>query len=117
MLRRVSSFSGDIADHYASFRRGFALSALDLVVARLGVGPDDLVVDLGCGTGQLALPLSSRVRHVLDAHAAMSLSQLEAGNGPFSDPNTISRSWWRVRSMCSRIALAAASGSLSRTAL
>lgn len=38
---------------------------MDFVVARLGVGSDDLVVDLGCGTGQFALPLSSRVRHVL----------------------------------------------------
>lgn len=59
------SFSGEVADYYASFRRGFAPAALDFVVARLGVEPDDLVVDLGCGTGQLALPLSSRVRHVL----------------------------------------------------
>jgi ubiquinone/menaquinone biosynthesis C-methylase UbiE len=59
------SFSGDIADYYATHRRGFAPRALEFVVARLGVGPADLVVDLGCGTGQLALPLSSRVRRVL----------------------------------------------------
>lgn len=61
----VSFFSGDVADYYARFRRGFAGPALDFVAARLGAGRDDLVVDLGCGTGQLALPLSLRVRHVL----------------------------------------------------
>lgn len=59
------SFSGDLAEYYARYRRGFGPHALEFVVARLGVGPQDLVVDLGCGTGQLALPLSFRVRRVL----------------------------------------------------
>lgn len=59
------SFSGDVADYYVDFRRGFADPALSFVADRLAVGPEDLVVDLGCGTGQLALPLASRVRHVL----------------------------------------------------
>ena len=58
-------FSGDVADHYARFRRGYSGSALSFVVDRVQVGPGDLVVDLGCGTGQLALPLAGRVRHVL----------------------------------------------------
>jgi SAM-dependent methyltransferase len=58
-------FSGDVVDHYARFRRGYPQPALMFVVDRLQVGPDDLVVDLGCGTGQLALPLAGRVRHVL----------------------------------------------------
>jgi ubiquinone/menaquinone biosynthesis C-methylase UbiE len=39
--------------------------ALEFVVDRLGVSSRDLVVDLGCGTGQLAIPLAERVRHVL----------------------------------------------------
>jgi SAM-dependent methyltransferase len=58
-------FAGDAADHYARFRRGYSGAALEFVLDRLGVGSDDLVVDLGCGTGQLALPLAVRVRHLL----------------------------------------------------
>lgn len=59
------TFAGEIADYYASFRRGFAPPALEFVVDQVEASPDELVVDLGCGTGQLAVPLSSRVRHVL----------------------------------------------------
>jgi ubiquinone/menaquinone biosynthesis C-methylase UbiE len=59
------TFTGDIADYYASFRRGFGPAALAFVVNRLEVGPGELVMDLGCGTGQLAVPISSHVRHVL----------------------------------------------------
>jgi SAM-dependent methyltransferase len=59
------TFAGDIADYYARFRRGFGPAAVDFLVDRLQVDPDGLVVDLGCGTGQLAIPLSARVRHVL----------------------------------------------------
>ena len=59
------TFAGDIAGYYANFRRGYPPAALDFVVDALGVGADDLIVDLGCGSGQLTIPLASRVRHVL----------------------------------------------------
>ncbi|OLT14507.1 hypothetical protein BJF78_18770 [Pseudonocardia sp. CNS-139] len=59
------TFAGEIADHYARYRRGFGPAALAFVRERLRAGPDALVVDLGCGTGQLAVPLSAHVRHVL----------------------------------------------------
>jgi SAM-dependent methyltransferase len=59
------TFSGEIADYYATYRRGYPTAALDFVVDSLGVGADDLVVDLGCGSGQLAIPLATRARHVL----------------------------------------------------
>jgi trans-aconitate methyltransferase len=58
-------FSGEAADHYARYRRGYPPAALEFVLDRLGVCSGDLVVDLGCGTGQLAIPLAGRVRHVL----------------------------------------------------
>jgi 23S rRNA (adenine-N6)-dimethyltransferase len=35
------------------------------VVARAGVGPDDLVLDLGAGTGALTLPLAARAGRVV----------------------------------------------------
>lgn len=59
------TFTGEIADYYATYRRGYPAAALDFVVDSLGVGPDDLIVDLGCGSGQLTIPLATRVRHVL----------------------------------------------------
>lgn len=59
------TFSGDVADYYTHYRRGFDPPALAFVTDLLDVDPGGLVVDLGCGTGQLAIPLSTRVRHVL----------------------------------------------------
>jgi SAM-dependent methyltransferase len=59
------TFTGEIADYYASYRRDYPAAALDFVADSLGVGADDLIVDLGCGSGQLTIPLATRVRHVL----------------------------------------------------
>ncbi len=59
------SFAGEIAEYYARFRRGYPPAALDFLVDALGVGADDLIIDLGCGSGQLTIPLAARVRHVL----------------------------------------------------
>ena len=59
------TFAGEVADYYARFRRGYPPSVTDFLVDELGVGAEDVVVDLGCGTGQLAIPLASRVRHVV----------------------------------------------------
>jgi ubiquinone/menaquinone biosynthesis C-methylase UbiE len=38
---------------------------VDSLVAALELGNDDVVADLGCGTGQLTLPLAERVRAVV----------------------------------------------------
>ncbi|MFG1778926.1 class I SAM-dependent methyltransferase [Micromonospora sp. NPDC049048] len=38
---------------------------LDALVEAFGLGADDTVVDLGCGTGQLSLPLAARVGAVV----------------------------------------------------
>jgi SAM-dependent methyltransferase len=60
-----SDFSGETAGYYAKYRRGYPASAVDAIVREFGLGTDDLVVDLGCGTGQLSLPLAARVRAVV----------------------------------------------------
>jgi SAM-dependent methyltransferase len=57
----VASFSGPVAECYAQFRRGYPDSTVSGIVSRLGLAPDDIVVDLGCGTGLLTLPLA---RHI-----------------------------------------------------
>lgn len=59
------TFAREFAGYYTTYRRGYPAAALDFVVDSLGVGPDDLIVDLGCGSGQLTIPLATRVRHVL----------------------------------------------------
>ncbi|MFJ8009896.1 class I SAM-dependent methyltransferase [Streptomyces fagopyri] len=58
-------FSGEVAEYYAKYRRGYSRQVLDALQAALELDTDDVVLDLGCGTGQLALPLASRVRSVI----------------------------------------------------
>jgi SAM-dependent methyltransferase len=57
-------FGGEVAAFYARFRRGYPPAFVDLLTRALRLGPDDVVADLGCGTGQLTLPLAGRVRAV-----------------------------------------------------
>ncbi|HCA87792.1 MAG TPA: SAM-dependent methyltransferase [Streptomyces sp.] len=58
-------FSGDVAEYYARFRRGYPDQVLDTLQEFFALTTDDTVLDLGCGTGQLAIPLASRVRSVI----------------------------------------------------
>lgn len=58
-------FSGDVATYYAQYRRGYPPAAVDAITEAFALTTDDLVVDLGCGTGQLSLPLATRVRAVV----------------------------------------------------
>jgi len=56
-----SDFAGSTASHYASFRRDVPDALLDQIVSRLALSARDRVLDLGCGTGQVAVPLAARV--------------------------------------------------------
>lgn len=60
-----AGFSGEVATYYARHRRGYPPEVLDALVAAFGLGSADTVVDLGCGTGQLSLPLAGRVGTVI----------------------------------------------------
>lgn len=48
----------ETARFYARYRPPYPAELLDGLVAEFGLGPGTDVLDLGCGTGQLALPLS-----------------------------------------------------------
>jgi SAM-dependent methyltransferase len=55
-------FHGEVADFYQRYQRGYPAAVIDALAGAFGLTGDDLVVDLGCGTGQLTLPLAGRVR-------------------------------------------------------
>jgi SAM-dependent methyltransferase len=58
-------FSGEVATYYARHRRGYPPAVVDAIAEAFALTTDDLVVDLGCGSGQLSLPLAMRVRAVV----------------------------------------------------
>ncbi|GAA0900548.1 class I SAM-dependent methyltransferase [Virgisporangium ochraceum] len=58
----LRGFSGDVAQNYARFRRGYPSPVVDALAEAFALDRTDVVVDLGCGTGQLTLPLAGRVR-------------------------------------------------------
>ncbi|MFD0204643.1 MULTISPECIES: class I SAM-dependent methyltransferase [Saccharothrix] len=58
-------FRGDVADYYHRYRRGYPPEVFDALVEVFALTPDDVAVDLGCGTGQVTVPLADRVRAVV----------------------------------------------------
>jgi len=63
MTSRASSF-GRRAAEYDRSRPEYSPAAIDLAVARLGLGADSDVLDLGAGTGKLTRPLVERFARV-----------------------------------------------------
>jgi SAM-dependent methyltransferase len=53
-------FRGNVVDFYHRFRRGYPPEVIDSLAGAFRLTADDIVVDLGCGTGQLTLPIAQR---------------------------------------------------------
>lgn len=75
----ASDFAGSTAEHYRRYRRDVPEVVLAQLCEALGLTRDDRVLDLGCGTGQVAVPISARVGAVIavDPEPDM-LAQLDA---------------------------------------
>ncbi|KQS97341.1 methyltransferase domain-containing protein [Cellulomonas sp. Leaf395] len=54
-------FTGEVVEYYAKYRRGYPPEVADRIAAAFSLTPDDIAVDLGCGTGQLTTVLAERV--------------------------------------------------------
>jgi trans-aconitate methyltransferase len=60
-------FGGEAAGYYHQCRHGYPSAVIDALVAAFKLTGQDVIVDLGCGTGQLTLPMARHVRAVIGA--------------------------------------------------
>jgi ubiquinone/menaquinone biosynthesis C-methylase UbiE len=58
-------FGGEAAGYYHRFRHGYPSAVTDALVAAFDLSGQDVLVDLGCGTGQLTLPIARHLRAVI----------------------------------------------------
>ncbi|GAA2079739.1 class I SAM-dependent methyltransferase [Streptomyces albiaxialis] len=60
-----AGFAGEVAEFYARFRRGYPPEVFDALRDVFALTERDAALDLGCGTGQLAVPLAGLVGTVV----------------------------------------------------
>jgi ubiquinone/menaquinone biosynthesis C-methylase UbiE len=61
----AGDFGGEVAAFYGRYRRGYPPAFVDVLVRALRLDGGDVAADVGCGTGQLAIPLAGRLRAVV----------------------------------------------------
>src|SRR4029453_2501418 len=78
-------FSGAVAAAYAEHRRGYPPPVVDLLADALGLPRDASVLDLGCGTRHLTVPLPGRYDRVIGADPSpdmLALARSRSGGAP-----------------------------------
>jgi SAM-dependent methyltransferase len=78
-------FSGTVATAYAEHRRGYPPPVVDLLVDVLDLPRDASLLDIGCGTGQLTVPLADRYDRVIGADPSpdmLALARARSGGAP-----------------------------------
>lgn len=86
-------WSGVVAQNFAKHRHPIPPEVVDYAYSEVNLNPDDLVLDLGCGTGLLAMELVNRSRKVtgIDISKAMLAEADRAlANHPHKDRLTLS---------------------------
>jgi SAM-dependent methyltransferase len=61
----MTGFGGEVPALYHAYRHGYPAAVIDALVDAFELTGQDVVVDLGCGTGQLTLPMAERVSAVV----------------------------------------------------
>ncbi|RSM40938.1 class I SAM-dependent methyltransferase [Amycolatopsis balhimycina DSM 5908] len=61
----ASAFGGEVSEYYQKFRRGYPPEVAEELTRAFALTRDDVVLDLGCGTGQLTRVLAPRAGAVL----------------------------------------------------
>src|ERR1700757_4944418 len=62
-------FGGEAAAYYHRYRHGYPGAVIDALSGAFKLTRPDVTVDLGCGTGQLTLPMARQVRAVIGMDA------------------------------------------------
>jgi SAM-dependent methyltransferase len=83
-------FTGEVAEYYARYRRGYPRPVLDALAAAFALDQMDVAIDLGCGTGQLTLPLAGRVRAVVGVDPEPDMLRLGAAEARARDVHNVS---------------------------
>jgi ubiquinone/menaquinone biosynthesis C-methylase UbiE len=86
-----SDFGGEAAGYYHRFRHGYPRAVLEALVAALGLTAQDVLVDLGCGTGQLTLPMARYLRAVIGVDVEPDM--LEHGQQAARDADVHNVTW------------------------
>jgi SAM-dependent methyltransferase len=79
MTRRPESFN-EVAALYDAARPLYPLAVTDDLVALTGAGPGDRVLEIGCGTGQMTVPLAERGMHITALEPGAGLAAIARAN-------------------------------------
>jgi SAM-dependent methyltransferase len=84
-------FGGEAAGYYHRFRHGYPSAVTEALANAFGLSGQDVLVDLGCGTGQLTLPMARYTRAVIGMDVEPDM--LERGQQAARDADVRNVTW------------------------